>query len=238
MTSQVLIGIQARSTSARFPNKHMELLGGQMILDHVLNACLGAAGYLNARVSLFGMRVQTVLLTPTDDPLSYAFSPKCDVFQGPEHDVLTRYHMAAEHYAPHYICRVTGDCPLIPQYVISKMLMLAVKNRYDYVSNVDPAVRTAEDGIDCEVMSRRMLDWLNERAGDALHREHVTSLVTETMPKWANLGFMTGYFDRSDVKISVDTPEDLARVRLVEASRTMKYNAAKKRYGEGKVHRV
>lgn len=245
--TQMLIAIQARSTSVRFPNKHMEHLGGSLILDHVLKACLGASAYINLTEARYGVQCRVALLTPYGDPLSYAVTARneqaipanqCEVFEGPEDDVLTRYHMAADHFAPDYIARVTGDCPMIPNYVISKMLKIARTNEYDYVSNVDPKVRTAIDGVDCEVMSRRLLDWLNEKARTEYHREHVTALVYETMPKWAKLGCVVGYFDHSNQKLSVDTMADLENVRLAEHAVRQKLQIAEARYGKRRVHRL
>jgi spore coat polysaccharide biosynthesis protein SpsF len=232
---RVMIGIQARSTSVRFPGKHFELLAGRMILDHVIDACEHAAEYVNRLHA--GLKPFVVLLTPDGDPLAERFAGKVDIFTGPEHDVLTRYHRAAEKYKPDYICRITGDCPLIPPFVISKHLIVAWKNAYDYTSNVDELCRTAEDGLDCEVMSRQMLDWLNQHATEDLMREHVTILARSEKPRWARLAFLLGHFDRSYVKRSVDTPQDLEEVRKELAAITAKEATANLVYGKGRVHR-
>ena len=236
--TEVLIAVQARSTSIRFPNKHMEQLGGRMIMDHVIERCRGAAIYVNRLYSHIPIHASVALLTPEGDILAAAFAAKVEVFEGPELDVLRRYKLAADHYKPDFIVRITGDCPLIPEYVISKLIAIAVKNRYDYLSNVDPAVRTAEDGVDCEVISRKMLDWMDEKATLAHQREHVTSLATDAMPRWARMGVVINNFDRSHVKLSVDTKEDLERVRGEDAAVKIKLAAAEKRYGKARVHRL
>ncbi len=234
----VLIAIQARSTSSRLPNKHMQDLGGRLILDYCLDSCLGASEYFNRTYAQKGVSSRVALLVPTGDNLATVFRSKVDIVEGSELDVLGRYKQASDTYRPDYICRITGDCPLIPQYIIAKIMMIAVKNQYDYVSNVDPAVRTAEDGVDCEVMSRKMLDWLDAKARTDYCREHVTAHATDTMPKWANLGVIVNYFDRSHVKVSVDTLEDLERVRGELAAVSGKLAIAERRYGRRKVHRL
>lgn len=233
----VMIGIQARSTSARFPNKHQNMLAGKMIIDHVIQSCVGAVYYTNVTYKFLNLHCKTVLLTPYGDPLGDAVKDKIEVFYGPEHDVLTRYHMAAEEYKPDYIVRITGDCPLIPSYVISKHIVVALKNKYDYLSNVHESFRTAPDGLDCEVMSARMLRFLNEAVKSDVHREHVTLFAREMPPQWANVGFLTGFFDHSQTKLSVDTMEDLERVRLEVAKTDIKLRMAEKHFGKGRVHR-
>ena len=83
----------------------------------------------------------------------------------------------------------------------------------DYVSNTDPNCRTMPDGFDCEVISARLLDWLDKNALDLKYREHVTSMLYEHKPDWAKCGQFSAYIDESYLKISVDTQEDLEMVR-------------------------
>lgn len=237
LPTEILIAIQARSTSARFPDKHRHFLAGKMVIDHVIAACQGAMYYTNLTYKFLNVRCRTVLLTPEGDTLGDYVKDKIEVFYGPENDVLTRYHMASKHYNPDYIVRITGDCPLIPSYVISKHMMVAVKNRYDYVSNVHESFRTAPDGLDCEVMSRRMLDFLNEAVKTDVGREHVTLFARNMPPTWARIGFLGGFFDESAKKLSVDTLEDLERVRTEFTNTDRKWRQAEKHFGKGRVHR-
>lgn len=232
-----LIAIQARSTSTRLPNKHVELIGGMRIIDHVIDACVRSAEYLNRHSVKYGYETQVVLLTPVGDPLGDPYKDTIDVIQGPEHDVLKRYKMAADKHNPDYIVRITGDCPLIPPFVISKHIVIAHKNGYDYLSNVDERYRTAQDGIDCEVLSRRMLDWLDEKARLPEDREHVTTMARREKPAWARCGFVCGYFDFSGIKYSIDTEEDLKRVRKEYDSIKRRFKEAQRVFGKDSIHR-
>ncbi len=237
MANNVLIGVQARSTSARFPNKHQNLLNGRMIIDHVIDACMSACYYANKNYGpRMGVNVKVALLTPVDDPLASVMRNRLPVIEGPEHDVLQRYVTAQEKFSADYICRITGDCPLIPAYVISKHIVVAIKNNYDYLSNVDEEFRTVEDGLDCEIMSKKMLEWLGTYAKAPEYREHVTLMARAKKPNWAKMGLMLGDFDHSKDKYSVDTPEDLERVRAHLAAATNRRRAAKETYGDGGVH--
>ena len=152
--------------------------------------------------------------------------------------MLSRYAKAAALFESDYIVRVTGDCPMIPSYLISKHVTLATKNSYDYISNAYGDNRTSLDGVDCEVISRRLLDHLHKEATEVSDREHVTTLAKRSPPRWAKLGCVIGFFDHSDIKLSVDTKEDLERVRDEYSKISRHLLEAERRYGKSSVHRV
>lgn len=210
---KVAIGIQARSTSTRLPNKCMALIDGKPMLRHVLDACHQTADFIN-RNAFYKMAVQVVTLIPTGDPLGLWLKGEGELFYaGPEHDVLARYEalMMGDRYD--YVCRVTGDCPLIPPYLITKHIKVCSQDRLDYCSNVDPKCRTEVDGRDCEVISRQAMAWLFKSVQLQCDREHVTSLLRTEPPSWLRTGHIIGFLDLAHQKLSVDTSEDLEAVR-------------------------
>jgi spore coat polysaccharide biosynthesis protein SpsF (cytidylyltransferase family) len=231
---KVLIGIQARSGSTRLPRKAFELISGRMMLDRVVEACKNAAGFIEKS----GHRCSVAVLTPTGDPIVREFSPRVDVVEGPEMDVLGRYAVAVEKYDPEMTIRVTGDCPLIPPALISYMLGLAFKNNYDYLSNCDERFRTSIDGADVEVISRRLFEYCADAAVEAYDREHVTPLIRRAPPVWARLGLAVNHYDLSAIKLSVDTPDDLENVRKHFETAYSKLQGAMKIYGKGAIHRL
>ncbi len=233
--TKVVIGIQARSTSTRFPGKINELIGDKTMLQHVMSSCFSAALYIN-NWSSKGVLVSVCLLVPYSDPITARVDKEIEVIEGPEEDVLTRYSMLNKKFAPDYIVRITADCPLIPSFVISKLITLAVMNKYDYVSNVEERFRTAPDGVDCEVISSKAMDWLGTNA-TAYEREHVTAAFRVCPPSWANIGTVINFFDYSGIKMSVDTKDDLNAVREEYNRISVKYAAASSRFGKRKVHR-
>lgn len=234
--TKVSIGIQARSTSTRLPNKIESLIGDKTCLQHVIDSCFDAAHYLN-QWSTKNMVVNTAVAIPMGDPLVDKLARQIEVIEGPEEDVLSRYMILLGKTDADYICRVTSDCPLIPHFVISKLITLAVMNRYDYVSNVDERCRTAADGMDCEVISRRAMGYLNENALTPSDREHVTPYLRRNPPAWFLQGMVINFLDLSNQKFSVDTSTDLERVRseynLIEDA----YTRAVKIFGKKSVHR-
>ncbi len=203
------------------------------MLDHVIDACAKAASYLHRKDRI---QCTVAVLTPEKDPIADAFANRCDIYEGPGQDVLARYAEAANFYKPDYVVRITGDCPLIPSYVISRIVSLAVQHRYDYISNVDERFRTALDGIDCEAISYRLLQAIDDEAHEPRDREHVTTYLRRSPPDWAQMGAVVNYFDHSDMKLSVDTREDLDRVRGAFDKAQEKYHLATRTFGNNAVH--
>lgn len=233
METNIIIGIQARSTSERFPKKHHEKIGSKRLLDHVIDACNSARDYVNKVKDAAICKV--IVLTPTDDPIGQDFCETSEIFYGSEEDVLGRYVACVEEHAATHIVRITGDCPLIPPFVISKSILLGLQNSYDYISNVDHRCRSAADGFDAEFLSSRMLDWLDSYSID---REHVTTMAREHPPKWAKVGLLSHSVDLSALKLSVDTPVDLQRVREVFTDGRHKFRKAASLYPKHCIHRI
>lgn len=235
----VVIAIQARSGSSRFPRKAFELIDGKPVLRHVIDAADRCAFYMNRHTFRSKIQVSYAVLCPYKDEIKHTFNSRAMVIEGPEDDVLLRYRIAMERLKADYVVRITGDCPLIPPYLITKHIKVAVANGYDYCSNVDENCRTAIDGHDVEVMSRRALEWADENAKDPAQREHVTLALRQGgLPEDFKIGHVLGHLDQSHIKLSIDTPDDLERVR-VEYERAKRMHAnAEQMNGRNNAHLV
>jgi spore coat polysaccharide biosynthesis protein SpsF (cytidylyltransferase family) len=240
--TQVLIAIQSRSTSTRLPGKCNALIGGKKLLDLVLESCVSSATYINRRRERYNVFSRVVLVVPEGDELEAQYKNRCPVISGSLTDVLSRYKKASDQFQADYIVRITGDCPLVPAHVISKHIELAIYNSYDYIGNCDPDCRTSMDGVDCEVFSSRLLNFMDENGKDSEDREHVTiyakkQYASGDLPKYFTMGVSLGHFDLSNTKLSVDTAKDLEAVRAEVDSLSNKMNIAVSRYGKQHVHR-
>ena len=234
--TSVIIGIQARSTSTRLPDKALRMMAGRPMIEWVVDACTKSARYLSTRThSLEKIVVDVKLLVPAGDGIAGEIN-SVPILEGSHDDVLSRYVDMAKEYNPDYIVRVTGDCPLIPDHVITHMIKTAVANTYDYLSNVDEDCRTDLDGLDCEVMSKKALNWLDQKGLTDEEKEHVTLHLRKNAPPWARMGFSIGNFDFSSLKKSVDTEEDFQAVeREILKLKELKKRAEAK-YGKN-IHR-
>ena len=225
-SKRVLIAIQARSTSTRLPGKHRILINGISILERVILACEKSMSYIN-NSGRGDISVSIALLVPSGDSIVEEFAGRVPIIEGSENDVLSRYNLALKKSYADYIVRITADCPMIPPFVITKHIINATKTELDYVSNVDPRIRTAPDGWDAEVISKRALTWAAENAKSEYDKEHVTAILRDNPPAWLRVGCVIGYSDHSNLKISIDTEEDLLFVRTYHDILNKKLTAAK-----------
>ena len=230
---KIVIGIQARSTSTRLPGKSLKLLGGRPMISYSIDSAVRAAKFLNS--GHHDVRCHVGLLVPYDDPIEKETWP-CKVYTGPEHDVLTRFLLAAAQNEADYVVRLTGDCVLMQSHTISKMVNIATKNKLDYVSNVDIDMRTSADGLDCEVISAKALTWLNMNSNTPLEREHVTIKLRDKPVDGLRYGHLFYPLDQSHIKFSVDTQEEFDVVENELKKVRSKMELCRDKYGPSSVY--
>lgn len=210
----ILIGVQARTNSTRLPNKANIDICGKTLTEHVMDSCIEAAGFLNRNFNKLQAIVKVALLVPGNDPIAERYSRQYRVQsfpEFPEADVLSRYVAAARETKADYIVRITGDCVLTAPYLVSRCVKSALFERYDYVSNC--LLRTFREGMDTEVVSKRLLEWLDSNSLPH-EREHVTQALTnrDRVPRDFSFCHILNDVDDSHIKTSIDTKEDVDRV--------------------------
>lgn len=202
--SRVVIIVQARMDSQRFPGKVLAPLLGQPMLLWLLE-----------RLS----RVQTPHTLVVASPAGEANQPiadlctrhgyLCELVDVPEEDVLGRFCWVAERYRAEMIVRVCGDSPTMDPDVIDALLAAHALEAFDLTATA------AEwpDGCDVEVIARRALDIAERDASVPSEREHVASYIWSRPAKFVTQTLPCP-FDLHDVQWSVDEPNDL---RLLES---------------------
>lgn len=230
----VLIAIQARSTSTRLPNKVNMQIGGRPMLQWVVDSCQIAARFLRSEQRKLDCAVSVCLVIPKGDPIKQLFQQsQIPIVEGDEHDVLSRYAQAAKLFNADYVVRITADCLFIPPHHISRHVKAAVMKERDYTSCTH--YRTYKEGWDCEVLSRRLVDWLDENASTDSDREHVTTLIGPGKPfpfrhedGKPSICHVLNFYCEDDIKTSIDTKEEYeAAERLFQRYQRMR-NEAKK----------
>jgi spore coat polysaccharide biosynthesis protein SpsF len=199
--SRVVAIIQARMGSTRLPGKSLAVVAGRPLLATML-ARVGTARALD------DVWVATTD-DPRDDPIAeLAAATGAGVFRGSEHDVLARYAGAAAATRADVVVRLTSDCPLLDPAVIDRVV--GELDGHDLATNAPPAGRTYPDGMDVEALTRAALDRADREATDAADREHVTRYLHQ-----GGFDVHVVGLDRplGDVRITVDTSEDLEVVR-------------------------
>lgn len=204
---KILIGIQARSTSERLPGKALAILHKKPVLSWVLNACQDSVNYIR-RKKKGQIHAEVAILCPYGDEISRYYK-SANIVEGDEQNVLSRYISAYKSENYDYIVRITGDCPFISSFNITGHIFKAMDSNIDYLSNVDEDVRTELDGRDIEVVSAKAWEWLIANAKTPEELEHVTLKIRQEKPSILKRGHFLSRLDLSDVKLSIDTAEEL-----------------------------
>jgi spore coat polysaccharide biosynthesis protein SpsF (cytidylyltransferase family) len=200
--------VQARASSTRFPGKVLADLGGKPLLRRLLDR-------LRRSRQVAEVVVATSTLADDDQVAALAEEASLAVVRGPLDDVLERFRIAADRHRADAVVRITGDCPLVDPELVDTVAQLFRSSSADYVSNVSPP--TYPDGLDVEVIARGALERAAAEATRSTDREHVTLFIARQPDRFPHLNF-TNDVDLSELRWTVDYPEDLDFVRAVFAA--------------------
>jgi spore coat polysaccharide biosynthesis protein SpsF len=207
MTKVVAI-IQARMSSTRLPGKVMMEIVGRPMLWHIIN---------RAKHSRLLDEIVIATSTRKEDGVIASLAHECGVgeYLGSDLDVLDRYYRCATEFRAKTIVRITADDPFKDPEVVDSITRtyLDHEGSVDYVSNtIKP---TYPEGLDVEVFSYSALEsaWANTK--DAFDREHVTAHFWRNPDRFKLLNVENKLGDLSNLRWTVDTPEDMAFARAV-----------------------
>jgi len=187
-------------------------LAGRPLLWHILQ-----------RATRIRPDVPVILATTgleRDDPLvAVATGLEVPVVRGSEDDVLGRFLLALREHPARWVVRICGDSPLFDPGHLARCLAVAERERADVVKFPDQMATLLQGG---EVVSARALHWSREVAGDdSLAREHVTAYALRHAAQHPDLMRTVEIEPEAelslDVKLSIDTAEDLALLQRLYA---------------------
>jgi len=161
---------------------------------------------------------QVVLNVPAQDVMAFLPKTYCTVYGVPnqEQDVLASYLYVAEQEQADVVMRITGDCALLSPEICSDVLDLYESLDDDWAYCANDTLRSGwPDGTDVEVFSIDALRKAAECAETAFEREHVTIWLRKELANYGALAPHGWEPDLKDIKLSVDTQEDLDRVRSI-----------------------
>jgi spore coat polysaccharide biosynthesis protein SpsF len=203
---KVVAVIQARMTSSRLPGKVLADLAGAPVLARVVERLRGARQLSEVVVACTDQ--------PADDPIEeWATARRIPVVRGSETDVLGRFVRAALSRRADAVVRVTADCPLIDPLVTDRVVdeLLTHAGSVDYVSNV--LERSYPRGLDVEAFFLDTLLKLDRVGRLPEDREHVTLALRRPGAAGFVLRSIRAERDDSDLRWTVDTPDDLTFMR-------------------------
>jgi spore coat polysaccharide biosynthesis protein SpsF len=197
--------IQARMGSARLPGKVLMPIGRAPLLGHVVGRLAG----LRNSASIV---VATSTESADDAIASWCALEGVRCFRGSELDVLARYYECANALGLDPIVRLTADNPFTDVEELDNLIDLHRAQGNDLTHSF----RSLPVGVGAEILSFAALERSHREGHAAHHREHVDEYILEN-PRW----FRSGMLEtpqakrRPDVRLTVDTDEDLRRARYV-----------------------
>jgi spore coat polysaccharide biosynthesis protein SpsF len=195
--------------SSRLPGKVLKDIGGVPMLARVVVRA--------RRARSLGRVVVATTTDPGDDLLAaYCRKQGFPVFRGDPYDVLDRYYQAATRFDAEIIVRLTADCPVIDPREIDRTVSAFLDAKVDFAANrlPPPWHRTTPIGMDTEVVTFRALARAWHEAEAKYEREHVMPYFYEEAGRF-NILLVDHDPDLGDLRLTVDTPEDLELVRKV-----------------------
>ncbi len=195
----------ARHASRRFAGKAVAVLAGRTLLEHCVTRLIAAD---------VGPVVLATTRRPDDDVLAViAARLGARVYRGDEHDVLGRTVAAARVHGFDRVVRATGDNPFVDIAGPARALALLAPG-------VDHA---CEDGLPVgaavEAVTRVALARSATEATDPADREHVTTFIKRHRERYRCVrGPAPALLHAPDLRLTVDTPSDLAWLRTLAAA--------------------
>ena len=170
-------------------------------IDRILNA------------SLIDRLVVATSRDTSDDPLVKILEHNgILVYRGNLNNVLSRYLELIKLWEPQRVIRLTADCPLIDHTIIDEVISSHIKSGADYTSNtLHP---TFPDGLDVECFKSEILLKLDSLNPTTTEIEHVTYGLY-SREGFCKLNSVQQEIDLSNLRWTVDTPEDLDFVRII-----------------------
>ncbi|PJE81449.1 acylneuraminate cytidylyltransferase [Candidatus Pacearchaeota archaeon CG10_big_fil_rev_8_21_14_0_10_32_42] len=206
MLENVGIIIQARMGSTRLPGKILKQIEGKSILEHVVERC--KVSNANKIIIATSKNKENDIIEKLCKEKNYSY------FRGSEEDVLGRYYECSKQFELESIVRITSDCPLVDPETINKGLIKFELDKLDYLGNAHE--RSFPRGLDVEIFNFGSLKKAYEMAKEKSSREHVTLFIYSN-PSIFKIGSLLaeGKLKRPDIRLTVDTPEDLNLIKII-----------------------
>ena len=201
---KIIIIIQARTDSRRFPKKVLTKIYGKPLLWHIIER--------SKQIKHHKIVVATTKRKIDDGIIDVA--KKCEVgyFRGSKNNVLDRFYLAAVKFEANIIVRITADCPLIDPGISNKIINKFLKENLDYVATDG---NTFPKGTDTECFSFNSLKRAHNEAELKSEREHVTPYIWKNTQKFKTHIFVNKR--KEPYRLVVDYKNDLILIKKIYA---------------------
>jgi spore coat polysaccharide biosynthesis protein SpsF (cytidylyltransferase family) len=158
---KVLLGIQSRTGSKRFPRKVLQFIGPKPLLKWVYDSAYEAERQLRAkriesRAAVLGPEMDLVLKKFCDENLMKSYFP----LMVDENNLIQRYFKACKLGDFTHVVRITADCWQMQPELIVEITEMMLREKVDYVCNT--INRSFIEGLDLQACSKEALEWFVE----------------------------------------------------------------------------
>lgn len=201
MEIRLLVIVQARSNSDRFPKKVLHKVYGRTLIEHIILK-------VNKSKNVSNIVVATSKYKSDDLLVDNLKKNKIKYFRGSLNNVAKRLLNVAEKYKKKYFIRINADSPLIDFKLIDlsiKILKKSFNKEYDLITNTFP--RSFPSGQSVEIIKTKTLK-KNIQKMNKSELEHVTKYFYKNYQKFLIKNF-SAKKNSINIKLSVDTKKDL-----------------------------
>lgn len=213
----MLVIVQARSSSRRFPRKILHRIYGKTLIEHVILK-------INKSKNVSNIVVATSKNKCDDNLVKLLKNNNINYFRGELKNVAKRLLRVAEKYKKKYFMRINADSPLIDFRLIDLSIKIFLKKKYDLITNVFP--RSFPPGQSVEIIKTSILK-KNIKKMNKIELEHVTSFFYDKYKNFSIKNFSTKK-KLARMKLSVDTKKDLYLIlKKIKKSEFFNYSILK-----------
>lgn len=204
MMSTAAIVLQARMGSSRLPGKSLARIEGSTVLAHCVDRLRAESGL-------------PVIVATTTSPLDDAIEDEAGalgalVVRGSVDDVLGRYVLAADRFGLVHLVRATADNPAVDLGAPARTLALLQRTGAHHVTEDGLPIGAAVEAVSADALRHAA------RMTDAPYdREHVTPFLRRGPGMRAVVLRAPARLTRPQLRLTVDTADDLALMRRIYA---------------------
>tara|TARA_Y100000590_G_C15696621_1_gene1005363 strand:+ start:66 stop:2246 length:2181 start_codon:yes stop_codon:yes gene_type:complete len=175
---KIVLIVQARLTSKRFPNKVIQKIGNLTIVELILK-----------RLKKSKLIDEIVFAIPSNKKNEKLYELlkrlNTNIFRGSENNVIDRFFKAAKKFKASTVIRITADAPLVDPKLIDEMILIYKKKKPDYLTNYPDGLAknnsindilspSFPNGFDVEIFSYKLLKLAKQNSFSNHYKEHVT----------------------------------------------------------------
>lgn len=204
---KVVVSIEARLASLRYPKKMTTSICGKNTLEHVIHR-LKKSKYINEIV------LATSKAIDDDDLCKIAKKEKIKFFRGSEKNVYARVSDAHKKMESEIIVTVCGDCPLIDPFLIDNAIEQYIKEKCDILTFKHN--HYFPQGTEFHIFNSKIFHDPVSKINDNAHKEHVGLFFIENQHLY-KISFIRDIFEKNynNIRLQFDYEEDLEFLKKI-----------------------